>query len=153
MSVWAAILAGGVGARFWPLSTPERPKQLLPLVTDKPLLRDAIDRLGPIVDPSHTLILTNASLVKSIRALLPPVPRESIIADPRPAGTAAALTWAALTIERRDGKDATRSEEHTSELQSRSDLVCRLLLEKKKKNKMPRPDDITRRMTPVVAHP
>ncbi|HEV7388047.1 MAG TPA: sugar phosphate nucleotidyltransferase [Gemmatimonadaceae bacterium] len=107
MSRWAVVLAGGVGSRFWPLSTPQRPKQLLPLVTGKPLLQDAIDRLAPIVDPSHTLVLTNANLVKSIRALLPPIPRENIIAEPRPAGTAAALTWAALTIERRDGGGAT----------------------------------------------
>src|SRR3954470_5805122 len=94
------------------MSTSTRPKQLLPLVTDKPLLRDAIDRLAPIVDPSHTLILTNESLVKTIRALLPPIPRENIIAEPRPAGTAAALVWAALTIERRDGKDATMLSVH-----------------------------------------
>lgn len=107
MSRWAVVLAGGVGSRFWPLSTPERPKQLLALVTDKPLLQDAIDRLAPIVDPLHTLVLTNSSLVKSIRALLPPIPRENIIAEPRPAGTAAALTWAARTIERRDDKNAT----------------------------------------------
>ena len=112
MSRWAVVLAGGVGSRFWPLSTPEQPKQLLPLVTDKPLLRDAIDRLAPIVDPSHTLVLTNASLVKSIRSLLPPIPRENIIAEPRPAGTAAALAWAALTIERRDSKDATMISVH-----------------------------------------
>ncbi|HYU51781.1 MAG TPA: mannose-1-phosphate guanylyltransferase [Gemmatimonadaceae bacterium] len=112
MSRWAVVLAGGVGSRFWPLSTPEQPKQLLPLVSDKPLLRDAIDRLGPIVDPAHTLILTNASLVKPIRALLPPIPRENIIAEPRPAGTAAALTWAALTIDRRDGKEATMISVH-----------------------------------------
>ena len=112
MSRWAVVLAGGVGSRFWPLSTPERPKQLLPLVTDKPLLRDTVDRLGPIVDPSHTLVLTNANLVKPIRALLPPIPRENIIAEPRPAGTAAALTWAALTIERRDGEDATMLSVH-----------------------------------------
>ena len=112
MSRWAVVLAGGVGSRFWPLSTPQKPKQLLPLVTEKPLLRDAIDRLGPIVDPAHTLILTNTNLVKPIRALLPPIPRENIIAEPRPAGTAAALTWAALTIERRDGKDATMISVH-----------------------------------------
>ena len=71
-----------------------------------------MDRLAPIVDPAHTLVLTNASLVKPIRALLPPIPRENIIAEPRPTGTAAALTWAALTIERRDGKDATMMSTH-----------------------------------------
>jgi mannose-1-phosphate guanylyltransferase len=107
VSRWAVVLAGGVGSRFWPLSTPERPKQLLPLITDKPLLVDSVDRIAAIVDPVHTLVLTNESLVKSIRMLLPAIPRENIIAEPRPAGTAAALTWAAINIERRDSKDAT----------------------------------------------
>jgi mannose-1-phosphate guanylyltransferase len=107
VSRWAVVLAGGVGSRFWPLSTPERPKQLLPLVTDKPLLHDAVKRLSTIVDPDHTLILTNAGLTKQIRKLLGNVPRENIIAEPKPAGTAAALTWAALQIEQRDGGDAT----------------------------------------------
>jgi len=112
VSRWAVVLAGGVGARFWPLSTPERPKQLLPLVTDKPLLADAVDRLAAIVEPARTLVLTNESLVKSIRRLLPAIPRENIIAEPRPAGTAAALTWAALAIERRDDKNATMISVH-----------------------------------------
>jgi mannose-1-phosphate guanylyltransferase len=107
VSRWAVVLAGGVGSRFWPLSTPERPKQLLPLVSDKPLLHDAVKRLSTIVDPDHTLILTNAGLTKQIRKLLGNVPRENIIAEPSPAGTAAALTWAALQIEQRDGGDAT----------------------------------------------
>ena len=107
MSRWAVVLAGGIGSRFWPLSTPERPKQLLPLVSDKPLLRDTVDRLRPIVDPAHTLILTNSSLTKSIGALLGELPRENILEEPRPAGTAAALTWAAICIERREGRDAT----------------------------------------------
>lgn len=100
------VLAGGIGSRFWPLSTPERPKQLLALVSEKPLLRDAVDRLRPIVDPDHTLILTNASLTSAIGTLLREVPRDNIIAEPQPAGTAAALTWAALSIERRDGRNA-----------------------------------------------
>jgi mannose-1-phosphate guanylyltransferase len=104
---WAVVLAGGVGSRFWPLSTPERPKQLLPLVTDKPLLDDAVKRLSTIVDPDHTMILTNSGLTKQIRKLLGNVPRENIIAEPSPAGTAAALTWAALEIEKREGPEAT----------------------------------------------
>jgi mannose-1-phosphate guanylyltransferase len=107
VSRWAVVLAGGIGSRFWPLSTADRPKQLLPLISDKPLLYDAVDRLGAIVDPHHTLILTNANLTKRIHQLLGNIPRENIIAEPRPAGTAAALTWAALTIKQRDGEDAT----------------------------------------------
>jgi len=107
VSRWAVVLAGGVGSRFWPLSTPERPKQLLPLVSDKPLLYDSVQRLSTIVDPDHTLILTNSGLTKAIRKLLGNVPRENIIAEPSPAGTAAALTWAAFEIQRRDGPDAS----------------------------------------------
>ena len=112
MSRWIVVLAGGIGSRFWPLSTPERPKQLLPLVTDKPLLKDAFDRLSPMVDPTHMLVLTNAELVKPIRKLLPTLPRENIIAEPKPAGTAAALTWAARTIEARDDANATMISVH-----------------------------------------
>lgn len=100
------VLAGGTGSRFWPLSTPEKPKQLLPLVTEKPLLHDTVSRLRPIVDPEHTVILTSASLTKPIGKLLRELPPENIIAEPQPAGTAAALTWAALSIERRDGRNA-----------------------------------------------
>jgi mannose-1-phosphate guanylyltransferase len=112
VSRWIVILAGGIGSRFWPLSTPERPKQLLPLVTKKPLLQDAFDRLSPMVDPKHMLVLTNAELVKPIRKLLPTLPRENIIAEPKPAGTAAALTWAARTIEARDDANATMISVH-----------------------------------------
>lgn len=107
MSRWAVVLAGGVGSRFWPLSTPSRPKQLLPLASEKPLLQDSVERLAPIVNAGHTLVLTNADLADAISELLPDLPKENIIAEPRPAGTAAALAWAALTIERRDGGDAT----------------------------------------------
>ena len=106
MSRWAVVLAGGTGSRFWPLSTPEKPKQLLPLVTEKPLLHDTVSRLRPIVDPEHTIILTSASLTEAIGKLLGELPRENIIAEPQPAGTAAALTWAAMSIERRDGRNA-----------------------------------------------
>jgi mannose-1-phosphate guanylyltransferase len=104
--VWCVILAGGVGSRFWPVSTANRPKQLLPLASDRPLLRDSLDRMTPLCDPKQTLILTNASLVKPISALAPEIPPANLIAEPQPAGTAAALTWAASIIERTSGRDA-----------------------------------------------
>src|SRR5688572_22157926 len=107
MTRWAVILAGGVGSRFWPLSTPERPKQLLPLVNDEPLLLNTFRRLGDIVPVERTLVLTNASLAKAISDAVPSLPRENIVAEPKPAGTAAALTWAAREIERRTGPEST----------------------------------------------
>jgi mannose-1-phosphate guanylyltransferase len=106
VSQWAVVLAGGIGSRFWPLSTPQRPKQLLPLVDREPLLVSAVRRLAPVADAAHTLVLTNASLAGAVAGLLPHVPAENVIAEPRPAGTAAALAWAAAEIARRDGPDA-----------------------------------------------
>ena len=92
MNRWVVVLAGGVGSRFWPVSTPARPKQLLPLVTDAPLLKDALDRLAPMVPAERTLVLTNAALVPAVRALAPELPAGNVIAEPTPAGTAAALS-------------------------------------------------------------
>lgn len=106
MSRWAVVLAGGIGSRFWPLSTPARPKQFLPLVTSKPLLQEAVERLLPLVDLTRVLILTSASLADGVARLFPDLPPENIIAEPKPAGTAAALAWSALEIARRDGNDA-----------------------------------------------
>ena len=101
MSRWAVILAGGVGSRFWPLSTPRRPKQLLPLVSDAPLLADTVARLAPLIPAERTLIVTNASLAASVRALLPELPADNVLPEPRAAGTAPALAWAAATVAHR----------------------------------------------------
>jgi mannose-1-phosphate guanylyltransferase len=112
VSRWAVVLAGGIGSRFWPLSTPQRPKQLLPLVSGDPLLAEAVARLSPIVPAERVLILTNPSLVPAIARLLPGVPASNLIAEPRAGGTAAALAWAAQEIARRDGPDATMLSVH-----------------------------------------
>jgi mannose-1-phosphate guanylyltransferase len=113
MSRWSVVLAGGIGSRFWPLSTPSRPKQLLPLVTSQPLLAEAVGRLKPICPPERVLILTNEALVPAIMALLPEIPPANVVAEPQPAGTAAALTWAAQEIARRDGPDAVMMSVHS----------------------------------------
>lgn len=112
MTRWVVVLAGGVGSRFWPLSTQRRPKQLLPLVGDAPLLVETLERLRPLAAPARTLVLTNATLVDSIAAAVPALPRDNIIAEPRPAGTAAALAWAAHEIAQRGGRDATMISVH-----------------------------------------
>jgi mannose-1-phosphate guanylyltransferase len=112
MSRWAVVLAGGIGSRFWPLSTPSRPKQLLPLVTNEPLLADSVARLASIVPPERVLILTNDTLVPAIAEMLPEIPSANLVAEPRAGGTAAALTWAAQEIARRDGPEAVMMSVH-----------------------------------------
>ena len=102
MNAWAVILAGGSGTRFWPLSTSERPKQLLPLAGDRPLLAQAVHRLDGLVPPNRVLILTGPFLVERVTALVPEVPAAQVLAEPRAASTAPALVWAAQWIARRD---------------------------------------------------
>lgn len=109
---WAVVLAGGVGSRFWPISTPDRPKQLLPLVSAEPMLRETLARLAPIAPLERTLVLTSAALAPAVRALVPELPPENVLEEPRPAGTAGALTWAAREIERRRGPAAVMLSVH-----------------------------------------
>jgi mannose-1-phosphate guanylyltransferase len=45
----ALIMAGGSGERFWPLSTPSKPKQLLNLFSDKTMIRETVDRILPLI--------------------------------------------------------------------------------------------------------
>ncbi len=103
---WVVVLAGGVGSRFWPLSTPECPKQFLPLLTDQPMLRDTLDRLASVAPAHRTMVLTNAELAAGVARIAPELPSAHILAEPRPAGTAAALAWAASRIAAIAGRDA-----------------------------------------------
>ncbi|HEX7545970.1 MAG TPA: sugar phosphate nucleotidyltransferase [Gemmatimonadaceae bacterium] len=111
-AVWIVVLAGGVGSRFWPISTPEQPKQLLPLVTSAPMLRDTLDRVSALAPAERTLVLTNAALAAAVKQVAPELPPENVIGEPRPAGTAAALAWAAHEIARRDGPEAVMVSVH-----------------------------------------
>lgn len=100
--LWAVILAGGVGSRFWPVSTPSRPKQLLPLASERPLVRDTVDRIVPLVPAERLRILTGEALAGPILSALPELGPGNLLVEPRAAGTAPVLAWAAAEIERRD---------------------------------------------------
>lgn len=89
--IYALILAGGSGQRFWPVSRRSRPKQLLRLVSDETLLEQTLARLSGIVPPERTLILTNIEQETAVRELLPNFPTENIIAEPAKRDTAAAV--------------------------------------------------------------
>ena len=92
-----------------------------------PLLVEQLARLRPMIEPKRTLILTNASLVRAIAKVAPKIPKENIIAEPRPAGTAAALTWASRVIEQRDGPDATMISVHADWTIGDEDGFCDVL--------------------------
>jgi len=103
--IYAAILAGGIGSRFWPLSRETTPKQLLKVVGDESLLRSTIKRLGPLVPPGRVFIVTNARQAELVRlhityegrALSP-----GYIVEPMGRNTAPAIGLAAMELYRKD---------------------------------------------------
>lgn len=99
---WAVVLAGGVGSRFWPLSTPQRPKQLLPLAGDTSLLAQSVARLAPLTGPGRVLVVTSRALADVVRAELPALPADHILVEPRARSTAPALAWATAHAARGD---------------------------------------------------
>src|SRR5262245_63159447 len=99
-SMYALILAGGSGERFWPLSRRTRPKQLLSLVSSKALLEETLARLEGLIPYERTLVLTNAEQESAVRKLLGNFPTENILAEPAKRDTAAAIalgtSWVAV---------------------------------------------------------
>lgn len=100
--IWGVVLAGGIGSRFWPASTPSRPKQLLPLASDQPLIRETLDRVEPFIPLDRMRILTGEQLSGPIAAAVPRLGAEHFLLEPRAAGTAPVLAWAAAVLERED---------------------------------------------------
>lgn len=98
---WAVILAGGSGTRFWPLSSPTRPKQLLPLAGPRSTAEDTMDRLAGFIPPARTLIVTGPALAPLLTERLGLDPANVLI-EPRAASTGPALAWAAWEARRRD---------------------------------------------------
>lgn len=100
-SVWVTILAGGTGRRFWPLSTRDRPKQLLPLACGRPLISETLERLRGLAPPERTRVLAGEDLVPPIRELTG-LPASAFLAEPRARGTGPVLARAAWELARTD---------------------------------------------------
>jgi len=91
-----------VGSRFWPVSTPARPKQLLPLASDRPLIVDTVERARALAGDERIRILAPPTLGARLAEALPSFPPENLWSEPTPRGTAPALAWAAWRIRRAD---------------------------------------------------
>ncbi|MDH3205260.1 MAG: sugar phosphate nucleotidyltransferase [Gemmatimonadota bacterium] len=96
--VWVVVLAGGVGSRFWPVSTPERPKQLLPLASERPLIADTIERARALAPDERIRILAGEHLADPFRGALSDLSDDSYWIEPRARGTGPVLAWAAQRL-------------------------------------------------------
>jgi mannose-1-phosphate guanylyltransferase len=99
--LFAVLMAGGAGTRFWPLSRRSRPKQVLPIVGGAPMVQATRLRIDSFVPPERTLVVTGADQVDAVREVLPALPEENILAEPCPRNTAACLGLAAVAARAR----------------------------------------------------
>jgi mannose-1-phosphate guanylyltransferase len=96
------IISGGRGERFWPRSRLARPKQLLPIVGDKPMLAQTLDRVEGLIPPENIFIITNEEQREACIEVAPQVPEGQIVGEPMGRDTAPAVALAALLVQRKD---------------------------------------------------
>ena len=101
-NVYAIIMAGGSGERFWPLSTPEYPKQFLRLLGGNSLLRKTVERIEPLIPIERQIVVAGKQHAALVREELPDIPSANFLWEPVGRNTAACVGLASLFIERRD---------------------------------------------------
>ena len=98
-------MAGGVGSRFWPMSTPERPKQFIDVLgTGKSLLQLTVERFGKMVPAENVWVVTNEKYADIVASQLPDMPRGNILSEPCRRNTAPCIAYVSWRIKSRDPK-------------------------------------------------
>ncbi len=97
------IMAGGIGSRFWPLSTPEYPKQFIDILgCGRTLIQLTVDRFKGLCAMENFWVVTNAAYVDIVRQQLPDLPAAHILAEPAARNTAPCIAWACWRIRQED---------------------------------------------------
>lgn len=100
--LWAVIMAGGSGTRFWPVSRQRQPKQLSRLLGEQTMIQATVARLQPLIPPDRVLVITREDLVADTREQLPMLPADHIIGEPVGRDTAPCVALAARIVQRID---------------------------------------------------
>jgi mannose-1-phosphate guanylyltransferase len=101
--LYAVIMAGGRGERFWPLSTNSLPKPFIPLLGSDSLLQSTVARIQPLVPYERIMISIGAEHSAAAREQLPEIPKDNFLVEPVGRDTSACIGFCALHLERRDG--------------------------------------------------
>lgn len=101
--MYAVIMAGGKGARFWPRSREHKPKHLLDITGNRTIIQETVSRISSLIPPDRTLIITGAAHADELRRQLPEIPAENILVEPVGRNTAPCIGLAAIHIRRRAG--------------------------------------------------
>ncbi len=102
MELYAVIMAGGVGSRFWPRSKEKKPKQLIRIVGENTMIQDTVNRLNGLVENKNILIITNKVQKMRVKEQLPQIPEENIIDEPFGKNTAACIGLASVFIKKKN---------------------------------------------------
>jgi len=100
--VYIVIMAGGGGTRFWPWSREKRPKQILPILSDRPMIWETVERVRPFAPAEKIFIVTARSQAKELHRQVPQIPPGNILMEPQGKNTAPCLCLAAVHIQKRD---------------------------------------------------
>ncbi|NIO48787.1 MAG: NTP transferase domain-containing protein [Candidatus Aminicenantes bacterium] len=98
MDIRAVIMAGGAGTRFWPLSRKKKPKQFLPIVSEKTMIEETVHRLLAKVPSNNIYTIANFEQTQVIRNLLPDLPEVNLLVEPQGRNTAPSLMLATAWI-------------------------------------------------------
>jgi len=99
MDTQVVIMAGGVGSRLWPVSTPEMPKQFIDVLgVGKTLIQMTMDRFLPVCKPENFWVVTSEKYVSIVHEQLPQIPADQILAEPIGRNTAPCIAYACRKI-------------------------------------------------------
>jgi mannose-1-phosphate guanylyltransferase len=97
------IMAGGIGSRFWPMSTPEHPKQFIDVLgCGRTLIQMTADRLLPLCPYENMWVVTSRNYIDIVREQLPGIPGANILAEPEARNTAPCIAYACWKIKARN---------------------------------------------------
>ena len=99
MQTHVVIMAGGIGSRFWPMSTPEYPKQFIDVMgVGKSLIQLTVERFKDICPKENFWVVTSEKYVNIVKEQLPQIPKQHILAEPEARNTAPCIAYACWKI-------------------------------------------------------